>query len=209
MAEEKKNSAAKQRIIDNYKKQRQQYRDNGYTEKEETISVLKANIMALAAAGPFIIISVLTWLLITRHGEISGSLFGSIWFLLFFLATIFIHELLHGVGWFFWTAGKWKSIYIGIMWESMTPYCHCKEALKPKQYLVGALTPFLVLGIGVYVAALLTGNYTFFFLAVLNMLGAGGDLTIAWMALKYLRQNDYCYILDHPTDCGFVAFERR
>lgn len=48
-----------------------------------------------------------------------------------------------------------------------------------------------------------------FLLSLVNILSAGGDTTIACMELKYLKQDEKCYILDHPTNCGFVAFVKR
>ncbi len=206
MAKEKKISAAKQQIIANYEEQKQRYLEEGYEEKSEVISVLKANVMAFVTAGPFVILGVLLWILAKRHGTITGHIYDSILFLLLFLLTVFIHEVLHGVGWSLSTKKKWKSIYLGMMWEYLTPYCHCKEPLTPRQYLIGGLMPFAVLGIGLYVVAFITGSHMLLALGLLNILCAGGDTTIACMLFKYLKQNGNCYILDHPTECGFVAF---
>ncbi|MPM97600.1 hypothetical protein SDC9_144775 [bioreactor metagenome] len=41
-------------------------------------------------------------------------------------------------------------------------------------------------------------------LSLLNILCAGGDITIVLLAFKY---KDAIFI-DHPTDCGFVAFTK-
>jgi len=46
-------------------------------------------------------------------------------------------------------------------------------------------------------------------LGLFNILAAGGDTTIACMLLRYLKYDKCCYILDHPTDCGFVAFVKQ
>lgn len=206
MAKEKKNSQAKRRIMDNYEKQKKQYIEEGYEERQEVISVVKANVMAFVTAGPFVVLGVSLWVLAKRWGEGFFDLRSVGLFWIIFLVLIFVHELLHGIGWVFFTKRKWKSIYLGIMWEYLTPYCHCKEPLRPGQYLVGGLMPFAVLGAGMYAAALVSGSYMLFALSLLNMLCAGGDTTIACMLWKYLKQNDACYILDHPTQCGFVAF---
>ena len=96
-----------------------------------------------------------------------------------FLVTAYIHEVLHGVGWCLGTKKKWKSIYIGMMWSSLTPYCHCKEPLEPGKYLIGCLLPGTLLGLGIYLAAFLTGSNVLLWLSLLNVLGAGGDLLIA------------------------------
>lgn len=206
MEEEKKVSPAKQKLIANYEQQRQRYLQDGYWEYNEVISVLKANVMALITAGPFAVIGIIIWIFAKKEEIFSRYLNQTVLFLVVFAACIFIHEMLHGAGWFLWTTEKWKSIYVGMMWKSLTPYCHCKEPLRPKQYLFGVLMPFLVLGVGVYVAAFISGSYMLLFLSLLNILVAGGDITIAWMELKYLKYKENCYILDHPTECGFIVF---
>lgn len=203
---QKKISPSKKTLIDNYANQIQYYTEHGYTEQNEVISVLKANVMAFVTAGPFVILGIIFWLFLRSNAAATVYGYNVILFLTLFFASIFIHEVLHGIGWSLWTKRKWKSIYLGVMWEFLTPYCHCKEPLKPRQYLFGVLTPFVVLGIGSYIIACITGSHLLFILSLLNIFCAGGDTTIACMELKYLKQNEVCYILDHPTDCGFVAF---
>ena len=46
MKEENNKNTKKQQIIDNYEMQREKYLAEGYEEKQEVISVIKANIMA-------------------------------------------------------------------------------------------------------------------------------------------------------------------
>lgn len=201
---QKKISPAKQKIIDNYEQQKRYYTENGYIEKSEIISVFRANVMAFVTAGPFVILGIILWIMFKRSETVPG--YNILLFFILFFASIFIHEVLHGVGWSLWTEGKWKSIYLGIMWEYLTPYCHCKEPLRPKKYLFGVLLPFVVLGIGLYIVAFITGSRMIYILSLLNIFCAGGDTTIACMELKYLKRSAACYILDHPTDCGFLAF---
>lgn len=209
MAKEKKISPARQQIIDNYRIQKQNYLEKGYEEHQEIISVVKANVMAFVTAGPFAVLGIVIWLLVKHGGEGSFSLGSMACFFFLMFLSIFVHELLHGVVWSFWTKKGWKSIYFGIMWEYLTPYCHCREPLKPRQYLAGGLAPFVVLGIGLYAAALMSESYMLLALSLVNILSAGGDTTIACMEWKYLKENDTCCILDHPTECGFIAFVKK
>lgn len=206
---QKRISPAKQRIIDNYEEQRKYYLEDGYEERQEVISVARANTMALVTAGPVAILCAVIWIFTAGEREGTFDFVSIIWACVVCFACIIIHELLHGVGWALWTKEGWKSIYLGVMWEYLTPYCHCREPLRPKQYLAGGLLPFAVLGIGIYLIALFTGNGLLLLLSLINILSAGGDTTIACMEWKYLKQNESCYILDHPTDCGFVAFVLR
>lgn len=87
----------------------------------------------------------------------------------------------------------------------LTPYCHCKEPLSPGKYLLGCLIPGLILGVGVYVTAFITGSAFLLWISLLNIISAGGDLLIAWYGRKYKTG----YMLDHPTECGFIIFENK
>lgn len=160
--------------------------------------------MALATAGPFCIIAFIIYTL--RWGK-DGFAIDSrnlVLFLVLFFVSIFIHEMLHGAGWSLSCKKGWHSIAFGFMWSSLTPYCHCKEPLKFSSYAVGLYLPFCVLGLGIFAVSLAVPNYRLFMLGILNMLAAGGDLTIGCCLMKHKNG----LILDHPTDCGFVSFEK-
>ena len=177
----------KQERIENFESQREKMKKAGYKESSGIISVLRANVLAFATAGPICIAAYILYFI--RWGE-SGA--------------IFVHELLHGLGWSLNCKDGWKSIAFGVMWSSLTPYCHCREPLKFGSYSVGLYLPFCVLGLGLFAVSMIVPNNTVFLLAVLNMLSAGGDLTIGCYLLKHKNG----LILDHPTDCGFISFEK-
>lgn len=121
MSKEKKVSLAKQRMLANYEQQRSRFVEEGYEEKKEIISVLKANLMAFVTAGPFAVLEIVIWILVKMRDAGEGSWTGNdlLVFWVMFFASFFIHELLHGVGWSIFAKGKWKSIYIGMMWEEI------------------------------------------------------------------------------------------
>lgn len=194
----------KQLRISNYEKQRRLFTEEGFTEYIGTISVVKANVMALATAGPFMTAALLIYILRWKRIGFSFKLSELILFYFLLLLSIPIHEGIHGLTWWFFCKDKRNSIHFGVIWKLLTPYCHCSEPLNFSKYLLGGLMPFLVLGIGGFIASLLLGNGRLLFLSLLNMLAAGGDLTVACMLIPYKR----AIILDHPTDCGFVAFEK-
>ena len=147
----KKVSPAKKRIIENYERQRTEFIERGYQEKSEVISIVQANVMVLAAALPLIIIGRFIWGIFNRGDWWTGGWnVPLLWLLVIF--SMAIHEVLHGAGWCMGAKEKWKSMYIGVMWESLTPYCHCKEPLQPGRYLIGCLLPGVILGAGIYIA---------------------------------------------------------
>ncbi len=184
---------------------RTRMQENGYRERSTVISVFKANVLAIVTAGPFALLAVVCYTLMWGS-RLSAFLppEQALLVLLLFLLSLPVHELLHGIGWC--AAGRtgFQNIRFGIMWSSLTPYCHCSGPLSAGQYLFGLLLPFFVLGLGLSAAAIAAGNGILLWLGVFSLLGAGGDTTICCYLLKYRK----ALIADHPTECGFAAFEK-
>lgn len=126
---------------------RTRMQENGYRERSAVISVLKANVLAIVTEGPFALLSVVCYMLIWGS-RLSAFLppEQALLVLLLFLLSLPVHEFLHGIGWC--AAGRtgFKNIRFGMMWSSLTPYCHCSEPLPAGQYLFGLLLPFFCAG---------------------------------------------------------------
>lgn len=119
-------------------------------------------------------------------------------------AGIFVHELVHGLTWM--AAGRkgWKKISFGVYWKFMAPYCHCKEPLSCRTYVIGALAPLAVLGLIPFVASLLIGDLLLMVLGTVFISAAAGDVSIAW-ALREVPSD--VLVLDHPTLPGCLVKE--
>lgn len=191
-----------QKRFENFEYQKRRLLAEGYKEENKVISVVKANVMAFVTAGPFAILVLVLYLLIWNEANMSVEMKNVLVFMVVLFIGIFIHELIHGITWSLFCKNGWKSIHIGMIKEYLTPYCHCKEPLTFGSYIIGGLMPFLILGIGVSAVGILVGNFTITFIGIVNILSAGGDTTIALMLLKYRN----AVIIDHPKECGFVAF---
>ena len=200
-----KKEAEMQERLENTRRLSEQLATEGYVEKPAVISIVKANIMAFVTAGPIALAFGIAFWLMNRDVELWRA-FGkySLWYCLLLILTTVIHEGLHGLGWVTFCKEKWKSIRFGVMWDSLTPYCHCKEALSVWQYYIGLFLPLLVLGIGISTASLLTHNALLMFVGVTNIVMAGGDTTIAWLLTRFIGKK--AKILDHPNQCGCMAF---
>jgi hypothetical protein len=120
------------------------------------------------------------------------------------MAGIVAHEILHGIGWSFYTKKGWKSIKFGIMWSFLTPYCHCTEPLIMGHYRTGSILPALVLGIFPSLIAMLTGNLILMTFGFFFTFAAGGDFLILWLIRK---ESSNALVLDHPDKIGCVVFE--
>ncbi len=198
----KKNDMAKKERIANYENQREVFLGQGYIEEQCIITVIRINFQALLYAIPWIVI--MFSLSVAFNGEMEFEISGLpfLFLLIAMILSIPIHEFLHGLGWYLSCKNGWKSIVYGIMWKLLTPYCHCKEPLSWRKYIVGGLLPFMVLGTGISVLGIILNSGILLLLGAYNIIAAGGDLVIGAKTLKY-RDG---ILLDHPSECGFIAF---
>lgn len=175
--------------------------DAGYQERVHILQKSKTIVIGILLSLILTIIMGLIYRVLngaTTDFELNYPLF-----LLIAVVSIVIHEFIHGLGWSISCKQGWKSIDFGL--NGIMPYCHCKEALDSDRYLLGVLMPFLVLGLVIAVIAFIFSNMWLVLTAVVNIFLAGGDLLIAF----YLRKNPKAKIIDHPTDPGFIAFEKK
>lgn len=180
-------------------------RASGYREKDVTISSGKAMALGVVFALPFIVIIGLLYRLVlierANLSEIAGLSFY-IMFIAIIAVSVVVHELLHGIGWAISSGKGWKVVRFNI--NAMMPSCACKVALKKKTYLIGVLAPFVVLGLGSILFVFVYPGTVSLLTMMVNFIAAGADLLIA---LHVLREED-CFIADHPTEAGYIAFYR-
>lgn len=171
--------------------------------EEHTISIGKANIVALILIIPITLIYALPYYLIW-----NDNIFGSLKlinlgiFLLSLPVGIIMHEMLHGATWALFVPGGFKSISFGIKWEYLTPFCHSIAPLKVWQYVIGGLMPLIFMGIVPATISLFIGNKLLMFFAMFFTWTAGGDIQVVWMLRKFGRNQ---MVLDHPHDPGFIV----
>lgn len=203
----KQSKAVKERI-ENYNRLQAKFKQQGYQSEKITISIVVANVVAIligvvlgsAMLAFYVMIHSSLW----KQGTISIT-FQIESMLLFFLCyflLIIVHEALHGCIWGLYCKKKFQSIQFGILWKYLTPYCCCKEVLPYNAYVLGGLMPFLILGVVCYIIAILLGRFDILLLSILNVIGASGDLIIAF----YLIRQHEGYMLDLPQECGYMRF---
>lgn len=118
---------------------------------------------------------------------------------------LLFHEILHAIAWIPFASKGLKSIRMGVLKETMTPYCHCNEPLRIKHYLIGALTPAFVLGVLPLIFAFITGYLPVFIFGLLLWVGATGDFMITHYLLK---ENDLdAWVQDHPSEPGYYILK--
>ena len=120
------------------------------------------------------------------------------------MAGIVLHELIHGLIWVYFAKKGFKSIRFGVLWEMLTPYCHCSEPLTVRQYCIGALMPLVVLGIIPLALAYPLKSILLLGWGILFVSAAAGDILIAW---KIRKEPATSMVLDHPKEAGCMILE--
>lgn len=189
---------------------------NNYTKKKLTIDIVQANTLGCSLFLPISLFYIAPFMLIWLD-DFSGStikhfltnLFKSISIsygilpIVLFIGGIVLHELIHGITWSFFAKGGLKSIKYGILVKMLTPYCHCKEPLKLRAYILGAMMPALLLGLLPGIIAIATGSIGMLLFAIFFTMAAAGDFMIIQLLWK---QDPNSMVLDHPSEAGCYIY---
>lgn len=181
--------------------------NRGYVRKDRIISIAYANVMAFVLSIPFIILFG-GWFFLRNGLNFEFSFIKYFLVLAGMIVFTAAHEGIHGLTWGLCAPNRFKTIEFGFIAEKLTPYCTCGEPLKKMQYILGSFMPCLVLGIIPCIAAVYVNSVYLLFLGIIMIIGAGGDLTIILKMLLYKAPSNDVIIMDHPTECGFIVFER-
>lgn len=189
-----------------------------YTKKKLTIDIVKANIIGILIFIPITLIYGVLFYFINDTDLILSNFkssfknidsnFGKFVIPLIFILTtllgIIIHELIHGITWAFFARKGFKSIKFGVLWKLMTPYCHCKEPLLLKHYILGAIMPAIILGFLPAIYSILTGNIGLLIFAIFFTIAAVGDFLVIKLIRKEKRDS---LVQDHPSEAGCYIYQ--
>lgn len=188
---------------------------SGYVKEERFIDLYKANIFALFLFIPIILLYTLPFYLIWGRNEnpfvfiknileitsLSSALLG----VLVVVIGVVVHELIHGITWSCYTKNGFRSIKFGVLMKMLTPYCHCKEPLRVRQYIIGALMPSIILGIIPIMYAWYSGNIHILLFAIFFTVSAAGDFMIVQLIW---REDMRSLVLDHPSEAGCFIYKK-
>jgi hypothetical protein len=190
----------------------------GYSMEKRTIDLVRANVYGVAILVPITLVFGLPYYLVwgnpfapERLRALAASMPGSSPIILMLAVVamlvlgIVLHELIHGLTWSIFTRNGFRSVKFGILKEMLTPYCHCKEPLKVKHYILGALMPAVVLGAIPAIAAILVGSVGLLAFGIFFTMAACGDFLIVNLLRKESRNS---LVLDHPSEAGCYIFKK-
>ena len=206
----RKLSAKEQRRLNVFEETCERLSQEDYKKKDLTIGIVKANLFVFLLAIPIIVIGVLLFAWRNPISLLMPTSQGSLLFIVLFVVLIVVHELIHGLTWSVYAEHHFKDIEFGFMKELLTPYCTCTTPLPKKHYILGALMPCIVLGIIPTAIGILIGSSLLFWIGIVMILSAGGDIMIVWKVIKFKKQDESKEILiyDHPIQAGSVIFEK-
>ncbi len=202
---------AEKKRLANYEALRERLTEEGYSARELTVGIVKANVFALILAIPLLALTVFLFF-VRNRASLDGELLRpetTIILVVMLLMLTVVHELLHGLTWGIYAKDHFKSIEFGFMKDYLTPYCTCTGPLEKGPYILGALMPLIVLGIIPAVSAIFSGSFWVLILGDLMILSAGGDILIVLKLLMYKSSASETLIIDHPTQAGSVIFEKQ
>ncbi len=213
-AKERKLTEKEQKRATEFEKLSRKMLDDGYSQRDLTIGILYANMMALFVACPVVILLGIVYVMV--HPEDGNLLivfedryliFAITFFISIIVLTV-LHELIHGLTWAFFTEKHWKSISFGVIWSALTPYCTCNEPLNKNEYILGSIAPTVILGLAPMLIAIVVGSPFLFLLGAMMYLGGGGDIMIILKMLRFKANGSEILYFDHPYKVGLIVFEK-
>ena len=133
------------------------------------MKLLPANMLSIII---FIILGITNLKLIGFVGIFRKPFILTIVILYFFL-----HELLHGIGYYI-GGTKLKNISYGILLEKGMFYCMGYQEITKKNILLSLQMPFMVLGIITYIIGIILNLSVLVWLSVFNIMGASMDIVM-------------------------------
>jgi len=186
-----------------------------YKKEKLTINLVWANIIGILILIPIVVLFGLPYYLrnileIDFKNIMDGLVpldiaYGVLYGFGAMIFGIVLHELIHGITWAWFTKNGFKSIKFGVLWKMLTPYCHCKEPLKVSQYMIGAITPSIILGFIPSILAIFIGNLGLLIFGMFFTAAAAGDFLMINLIRK---ENKDDLVQDHPSEVGCYIYRK-
>ena len=170
-----------------------------------SISPARANLYALALALPLVVVLILAYDAYSQQPLSAFRLSSPLHLLLLvalLVAGIFLHELIHALGWARFGQVALKRIRFGFQVRTLTPYAHAIDPMPAKAYRIGTALPAILLGVIPFVFGAALSNPGLAILAIVFSFAAVGDLIVLWMT-RHVEAT--ALVLDHPSRAGCIV----
>lgn len=189
--------------------------EENYIKEIKTINLIAANFYVILMLVPITFIYGLPYYLIW-HNKIGSldfknfkifpeNISENLVVFLVIIIGIVLHEAVHGITWAKFAKKGFKSIKFGFLWKGLAPYCHCKEPLIIKHYILGAIMPAIIVGLLPALVSMIIGSFQFLIFGIFFTMCAGGDFMIIHLLRK---ENMDSLVQDHPSEAGCYIYRR-
>lgn len=175
--------------------------------KDLSVSPAAATVYTLAISLPLVAGLIAVYAALSPGPSPLTALATPIQSLLFMAALllgIFLHEMIHALGWAYFGRLPLRRIRFGFHARTMTPYAHAVDPMPARAYRLGAVLPALVLGALPYVVGTSLGSLATAFFGTVYIFAAGGDLLVLWLMRKLDAR---VLVQDHPSRVGCTVVE--
>lgn len=172
-------------------------------QRKVSIDIIAANKFAILLLFLSAVVFCVPFFLLWTWEEITINSTISFAFLIALFLGILLHEGIHGFTWGL-VNHNFRPVSFGVIWKYLTPYCHYSEPMLRNNYIWGAITPFIFLGLIPAVCSLFLGRFELLVLGLIYISGAAGDLWMIWLILK---EDPKAMVLDHPSEAGFYIID--
>ncbi len=181
----------------------------GYTRSDISTGAPEKSLMKTIIPS----LPVVAILLIAYYLVGGGPLFGdsSSEGIVVFILLIFgyvIHDMMHAFLWGLFAEHHYGSAKFGISRKKLMSFSYFSGPMKKGQYVLGAILPFLVLGVAVSVFGILYQSTLIFWTGALLTMAGGEDLLVVCKLLMYKSTKSEVLVYDLPTECGVAVFEK-
>jgi hypothetical protein len=168
-----------------------------------TISMEKANANALLIAPFVVAILAVPYILLWGFGGLLGWLTGSVLAAILvvpvLVASFYLHELLHGLGFVLVGRVPRSEVKIGFSRKALSPYAHCPVAMTASAYKVALVLPGFLLGVVPALIGIGLGVGWLTMYGMMMAVAALGDAQIAWLMRRLPGSTR---VIDHPEEAG-------
>lgn len=175
---------------------------SGYTIEKRTVSLIKANILAIVAFVLVLAIGLITCKLVHPNCDLEAFPRVGILFIVAIFLGVAVHEFIHGFTWMLITHSGWNHLRFGFM--KGNPYCHIDVPMDKKGYVIGALMPLWLLGVIPWLIGVFAGSFPLILWGSIFIASAMGDVLIVWGIRHELAT---AKVYDHPSEAGCVVYK--
>jgi hypothetical protein len=175
-------------------------------KRDLSVSMLRANMAALFIMIPVAVLQFTLFYILhgTKKTEFTVYILDLLLFLVLLIASVIVHELIHGLTWMWFGKKSFSTVQFGIQWKTLTPYAHLKEPIEVNVYRIGGFMPGFVLGILPFILSLILGNVNLLWFSVIQTAAASGDWLILWL-LRNVKGGTL--VEDHPSRAGCYVYQ--